>query len=79
MLIESRGLRKIGVWFLLLFFAFVAITLPLLSADTPDAVTAVTITLLLILELLSVFSLNPQLNICAGYRFGIPPRSPPIC
>jgi hypothetical protein len=79
MLVDSRGIRKIGIWFLLLSFTFVAITLPLLSVDAPDAVTAVTFTLLLILEILAVFYLNPQLNICAGYRFGIPPRSPPIC
>jgi len=78
MSIESRDIRKIGTWFLLLAFAFVAIILPLLSADAPDAVTTVTFALILILEILFVFSLNPRQMICAGYRFGIPPRSPPI-
>jgi hypothetical protein len=79
MSIESRDTRKVGIWFLLLAFVFAAIILPLLSADAPDALTAVTFTLLLILEILFVFSLNPQLIVCTGSRFGISPRSPPIC
>ena len=78
MSIESLGIRKIGIWFLLLAFVFVAIILPLLSADAPDAVTAVAFTLILILKTLFVFSHNPQLIVRTGYRLGIPPRSPPI-
>jgi hypothetical protein len=79
MAIESSGIRKTGIWFLLLAFVFVAIILPLLAADAPDAVTTVTFTLILILEILLDFSLNPQPISCAGYRLGNPPRSPPIC
>jgi hypothetical protein len=60
MSIESRDIRKIGIWFLLLEFAFVAIIMPLLSTNAPDAFTAVTFTLILILEILFVFSFNPQ-------------------
>jgi ABC-type Na+ efflux pump permease subunit len=77
MSIESRDLWKIGIWFLLLAFVFVAIILPLLTTDTPDAVTAVTFTLILILEILFALSLNPQQLVCTAYHFGIPPRSPP--
>jgi hypothetical protein len=77
MSIESRDIRKIGIWFLLLASAFVAIILPLLSADPPPAVTAVTFTLILILEILFAFSLNPQQPVCTAYHFGIRLRSPP--
>jgi hypothetical protein len=77
MSIDRRDIRKIGIWFLLLEFAFVAIILPLLSTDAPDAFTAVTFTLILILEILFALSLKPPRFVCAAYRFGIPPRSPP--
>jgi hypothetical protein len=77
MSIESRDNRKIGIWFLLLGFVFTAIVLPLLSVDAPDAITAVAFTLILILEILVVLSLNPQLLVGTGYHFGICPRSPP--
>jgi hypothetical protein len=79
MSIDSRDFRKIVIWVLLLSFVFVAIIIPLLSLDTPDAVAAVTLALILVLEILFCFCFNPQLIIPAGYRFGIPPRSPPIC
>ncbi len=77
MSIESRDIRKVGIWFLLLAFVVVAIILPLLSADAPPAVTGVTFTLILILEILFVFSLNPQQIVWTAYRFGIRLRSPP--
>jgi hypothetical protein len=77
MSIESRDIRKIGIWFLLLAFVFVAIILPLLSVDAPDAATAVTFTLILIVEILFIFSLNPQQLVRTTYHFGIRPRSPP--
>jgi hypothetical protein len=76
MSIQSRDFRKIGIWFLLLAFVFVIIILSA-SADAPDALPAVTFTLILILEILFVFSLNPQLLVCASFHFGIRPRSPP--
>jgi|WetSurMetagenome_2_1015567.scaffolds.fasta_scaffold664077_2 hypothetical protein len=77
MSIESWDIRKIGICFLLLAFVFVAIILPLLSADAPDAVPAVTFTLILILEILFAFSLNPQQLVCTTNHFGIRLRSPP--
>jgi hypothetical protein len=77
MSIDSRDIWKIGIWFLLLAFVFVAIILPLLSADAPDAVTAAAFTLILILEILFALSLNPQQPVCTAYYFEIPPRSPP--
>ncbi len=77
MSIESRDIRKVGIWFLLLAFAFVAIILPLLSSDAPPAVTGVTFTLILILEILFIFSLNPQQLVYTEYRFGVRLRSPP--
>jgi hypothetical protein len=77
MSIDSWGIRKIGIWFLLLAFVFVAIALPLLSVDSPDAATAVTFTLILILGILFALSLNPQQLVCSAYQFGIRPRSPP--
>ena len=77
MSIESWDIRKIGACFLLLAFVFVAIILPLLSADAPDAITAVTFTLILILEILFVSSLHPQQLVCNTYHFGIHLRSPP--
>ena len=77
MSIDGRDIREIGIWLLLLAFVFVAVVLPLLSIDAPDAVTAVTFTLILILEILFVFSLNPQQLVCTAYHFGIRPRSPP--
>jgi hypothetical protein len=79
MSITRRDIRKIGICFLLLAFVPVAIILPLLSANAPDAVPTATFTLILIVEILFVFSLNPQPIVCAGYQFGILPRSPPIC
>jgi hypothetical protein len=69
-------IRKIGIWFLLLGFVFVAIILPLLSADALDAVTVVAFTLILILEILFALSLNPQQLICTSH-IGIRLRSPP--
>jgi hypothetical protein len=77
MSIDSRDIREIGIWFLLLAFVFVATILPLLSVDVPDAATAVTFTLIFILEILFVLSLNPQRPVCAEYHLGIRPRSPP--
>jgi hypothetical protein len=77
MLVDSRDIRKIGIWFLLLSFAFVAIVLPLLSVDAPDAVAAVTFTLILILGILFTLSLDPQQLVCAAFDFVIRPRSPP--
>jgi hypothetical protein len=74
MSIKSLDIRKIGIWFLLLAFVFVAIVL---SADAPDVVTAVTFTLILILEILFFLSPNPQQPVCPAYHFGIRPRSPP--
>jgi hypothetical protein len=79
MSIEGRDTRKIGIWFLLLAFVFAAIILPLLSVDAPDAVTSVTFTLILILEILVVLSLSPQLLVGTAYHSGIRPRSPPDC
>ena len=76
MSIESRDIRKIGIWFLLLAFVFVIIILSA-SADPPDALPAVMFTLILILEILFIFSPNPQQLICTAYHFGIRPRSPP--
>lgn len=76
MSIDSRDIRKIGIWFLLLAFVFAAI---ILLADGPPAVTAVMFTLILILEILFAFSLNPQQLVCTAYHFGIHPRSPPNC
>jgi hypothetical protein len=77
MSIKSLDIRRVGIWFLLLTFAFVAIILPLLSTDAPPAVTAATFTLILILEILFVFSPSQQLIICTVFLFGIRPRSPP--
>ncbi len=77
MLIDGRDIREIGIWFLLLAFVCLAIIMPLLSVDAPDATTGVTFTLILILEILFVFSLNPQLLVCAEYHFAVRPRSPP--
>jgi hypothetical protein len=70
-------IRKIGIWFLLLGFVFVAIILPLLSADALDAVTAEAFTLILILEIIFAISHNPQQLVCTSYHFGIRLRSPP--
>jgi hypothetical protein len=60
MSIDGRDIREIGIWLLLLAFAFVAIILSLLFVDAPYAITGVTFTLILILEILFVFSFNPQ-------------------
>jgi hypothetical protein len=77
MSIESRDIRKIGIWFLLPAFVFAAIILPLLSVDAPDAFTPVTFTLILILEILFVLSPDPQPLVCTAYHSGIRPRGPP--
>jgi hypothetical protein len=77
MSIESKDIRKVGIWFLLLAFAFVAIILPLLSTDAPPALTAATFALILILEILFFFSPGRQLLVCTANHFGIRPRSPP--
>ena len=74
MSIDSRDIRKFVIWLLLLAFVFVAI---ILSSDAPPAVTAVTFTLILILEILFALSLNPQQLVCTAYHFGIRLRSPP--
>jgi hypothetical protein len=70
-------IRKIGIWFLLLGIVFVAIILPLLSADAPNAVISIAFRLILILEILFALSLNPQQLGCTAYHFGIHLRSPP--
>lgn len=74
MLIESWDIRKIGIWFLLLAFLVAAIILP---ADGPPAIPAETFALIVSLIIVSAFSLIAQQRACAGYRFGIRPRSPP--
>jgi hypothetical protein len=79
MSIESRDNRKIGIWFLVLGFVITAIILPLLSVDAPDAFIGVPFSLILILEILVVLSLNPQLLVGTVCHFGIHPRSPPNC
>jgi hypothetical protein len=71
---KSRNIRKIGIWLLLLAFVFATI---ILAADAPPAIATVTFALLFFLELLFIFSLDPQLLVCTTYRFGIRPRSPP--
>ena len=76
MSIENRDIRKIGTWFLLLAFVFVAI---ILCADVPPAVTSATFSLILILEILFAFFPYPQQLACTEYHFGIRPRSPPNC
>jgi hypothetical protein len=73
----SRDIRKVGIWSILVAFAFVAIVLPLLSVDIPDGVNAVTFALILILGIVFVLSLDPQQLVCTAYSFGIRPRSPP--
>jgi len=75
MSIESRDIQKIGIWFLLLAFVVVAIVLP--AAGLP-ASPAETFTLIVSLEIISVFSLPAQQRVRAGYHSGIRPRSPPI-
>ena len=77
MIIESRDIRKIGIFILLPAFVCAAIILPLLSTDAPDAVTGVTFTLILILEILFALSLNPQQPVRTAHRYEIHPRSPP--
>ena len=77
MSIDGHEIREIGIWFLLLTFVFVAIILPLLSVDAPDAAMVVTFTLILILGILFIISLSPQQLVCAAYHFAIRPRSPP--
>lgn len=76
MLIGIRETRKIGIWFLLLVFVLFVMILSA-SADSPDALPAVTFTLILTLEILFVLSLNQQLPVCAVYHVGIRLRSPP--
>ena len=77
MSMDNRDIWKIGIWFLLLGFVFLAIILPLLSADAPAAVIPVMFTLIFILEILFVFSLNPQQLVSTAYHSEIRPRSPP--
>ena len=77
MSIDGHDIREIGIWLLLLAFVFVSIILPLLSIDVPDAATAAPFTLILILEILFIFSLSPQQLVCTAYHFAIRPRSPP--
>ncbi len=74
MSIDHRDVRKVGIWFLLLAFVFAAI---IASVDAPPAVTALAFTLILVLEILFAFSVNPQQLVCSAYRFGIRLRSPP--
>ena len=77
MSLKNRGIWKIGIWFLLLALVLLAIILLPLSTDAPDAVTAVTFALILILKILFVFSLIFQLLVCTACNFEIRPRSPP--
>jgi hypothetical protein len=44
-----------------------------------DALPAVTLVLIICLEIISATCIIPPRIVSAGYRFGIPPRSPPIC
>jgi hypothetical protein len=77
MAIDGRDIREIGIWLLLLTVVAVTIALPLLSFDAPDAATAQVFTLILILEILFIFSLHPQLTFCAAESRAIRLRSPP--
>jgi hypothetical protein len=72
MSIESRDIWKIGIWCLFPVFVVVAIILPAIFLPL-----LLTFTLILILEILFVFSLNPQQLVYTAYHFEIRPRSPP--
>ena len=72
MSIESWDIWKIGIWCLFPAFVVVAIILPAILLPI-----FLTFTLILILEILFVFSLNPQQLVCTAHHFEIRPRSPP--
>jgi hypothetical protein len=74
---DGRDFREIGIWLLLLAFVCVAIAMPLLAVDAPDATIGLTFTLILILEILIVSFISPLLVVCAEYHFSIRLRSPP--
>ena len=69
--------KRTGTLFLLLAFVAVEIFLPV--ALQVDALPAVTLILIICLEIISATCIIPPRTVSAGYRFGIPPRSPPIC
>jgi hypothetical protein len=73
---ESPSVQKIGTWILLVGFVLVTIALP---AAGPPAIFAEIIVLIFILEIVSPVELPAPQPVCSGYRFGIPPRSPPSC
>jgi hypothetical protein len=77
MAIDGRDIREIGIWLLLLTVVVVTIALPLLSFDAPDGTTAAIFTLILILEILFVFSPHPPPCFCAAQPGAIRLRSPP--
>jgi len=68
--------KRIGTFLLLL--AVVAVAILLSAAWQVDALPAEILTLIICLEIISVSCTIPLQNVSAGYRFGIPPRSPPI-
>jgi hypothetical protein len=72
MSIERRDIWKIGIWFLFPAFVVVAIILPAIFLPL-----LLTFELILLLEILLVFSLNPQQLVCIACHFEICPRSPP--
>lgn len=76
MAIGIWDIKRIGTFLLLLAFVAVAIFLP---AAGPFALPAETLTLVICLEIISVSCVIPLHIVSTGYRFGIPPRSPPIC
>jgi hypothetical protein len=74
MLIKSWNIQKIGIWFLLTTFVVAAIILP---AAGPPAVLAEIFALIVSLEIIFALSNTAPQRVCAGYHFGIRPRSPP--
>ena len=68
--------KRIGTFLLLL--AVVAVAILLSAAWQVDALPAEILTLIICLEIISVSCAIPLQIVSAGYRFGIPPRSPPI-
>jgi|WetSurMetagenome_2_1015567.scaffolds.fasta_scaffold216685_1 hypothetical protein len=73
---ESWNYRKAGIWFVLTAFVLAAIIMP---AANPAAVVTLTFALFVILQVVSLVSPDVTQHACAGYRFGIRPRSPPSC
>ncbi len=72
---QKWDIQKIGIWFLLLAFVFVAFVLP---AANPSAVLTDTFTLIVGLIIISAFSLAAPQRVCTGCHFEILPRGPPI-